>query len=422
MQNYQNKTNEEKRREAREALEGEARKKEREAVKQKEIEQGKKRLEENQRIKEEQARKKKEEEEALARAEKEEVERKEKKRLEEEQRKALEVSKKEALLKKIRPRNTKLVEDEAEVKKTEIKRVFSTKNKSKIPQIRTYRNDIAETVKKQDQSLVKIAIQERKKISEIKTEKPFVASEVKQIPNPIKTTRKVLFVSIGVVIVLFSGGALLYQLNSSRGLSNTKNNGNVLSRAIIKQDKEAYISLSKKDAVKLASMISRELKETSGIDSIKNIYITDNTDNVSNSDVFAGGNTISAGKLFSVWKNNTPSLLKRALSDRFMVGIYSSSLGINAPFLVLNTRSYERAFAGMFAWEKTIVGDFYGLFGISKNEIGVFRDGIIDGKDVRITKDDRGKIILVYSFVNKNTIIITANRDAFSEIFSRLNK
>jgi hypothetical protein len=77
----------------------------------------------------------------------------------------------------------------------------------------------------------------------------------------------------------------------------------------------------------------------------------------------------------------------------------------------------------MFAWEKTLLNDFYNLFGLEKIEsINVFHDDVITGNDVRILKNTNGETILLYSLIDKGRVVITTNEDTFNKILLGLDK
>jgi hypothetical protein len=49
-----------------------------------------------------------------------------------------------------------------------------------------------------------------------------------------------------------------------------------------------------------------------------------------------------------------------------------------------------------------------------------FSDTILHNKDARVVKDENGKIIFLYSFINSETIVITTNETTLREITTRL--
>jgi len=445
MQKQSDKTIEEKRLEAQMALEGGARRKAREEEEQRKIEGERRRKEEEIRQKQERERRMREEEERKKLEEKRKKEAEERKKREEivkkkeeEERKkdeeAKEVAKKEALLKKMRPPGRPL---QPAPKEEKVQQRVPTKReatkKSKIPQIRTYESDVAEAVSKQGESLVKIAVAEKKEARKKK--------QVKKAPAPKKATVKILMVVIGIVILVTSGGVLISQLNKKGVFSGIfdglKRTGDkeimtpaptTIMPSLITANTEKKIAIPEEREAVL-DIIKKELRETSGTDSIKNIYLLETSVIATDLSTDVGGgenkvqNVASVGKLLSIWQHNMPALLSRSLSKEFMLGIYSSISGVNTPFLIFTTNSYRQTFAGMFAWENAIFDDFYNLFGLeSRESSGVFLDSIVNDKDVRVLKSTGGETVLLYSFVDENTVVITTNEATFNKVLYGLSK
>ncbi len=83
----------------------------------------------------------------------------------------------------------------------------------------------------------------------------------------------------------------------------------------------------------------------------------------------------------------------------------------------------------MLTWEKDMIEDLKTIF-TTENPIFSsenlrstsfkFKDVVINNKDTRAILDGGGKIIFVYAFADKNTIVITTSREALQEIFNRL--
>ena len=122
-----------------------------------------------------------------------------------------------------------------------------------------------------------------------------------------------------------------------------------------------------------------------------------------------------------------PADLVRALSSDFFFGIHT--VDENAPLLVIPVFSYERAFAGMLAWEQTMNADLSPVFAtVPPQVIGPsglpesrrFEDVIMRNYDVRALKDDAGVIQLFYSFPTRSVLIIGESPYSFTEILSRL--
>lgn len=117
----------------------------------------------------------------------------------------------------------------------------------------------------------------------------------------------------------------------------------------------------------------------------------------------------------------------RAVSDEFFFGIHT--VDENAPVIVVPVSSYENAFAGMLAWERSMNTELSPLYtplpALTLGENGLpvertFSDELMRNYDVRAMKDDAGNIQLFYSFPTRNILIIAESPYSFTEALSRL--
>ncbi len=133
------------------------------------------------------------------------------------------------------------------------------------------------------------------------------------------------------------------------------------------------------------------------------------------------------GEFLAALGTHAPPDLIRALGNEFFLGLHT--VDENAPILVIPVVSYERAFAGMLAWESTMNADLSPFFtplpdqatgpgGLPQKR--QFEDLVMRNYDVRALKDDAGGIELYYSFPTKNILIIGESPYSFTEILSRL--
>lgn len=121
-----------------------------------------------------------------------------------------------------------------------------------------------------------------------------------------------------------------------------------------------------------------------------------------------------------------PDELLRALSSEFFFGFHT--VDENAPILIVPVSSYERAFAGMLAWEETMNAGFSPIFtnmpaliledGLLKKR--PFVDLVMKNYDVRALEDDSGEVQLYYSFPTREILVIAESPYSFTEILSRL--
>jgi hypothetical protein len=134
---------------------------------------------------------------------------------------------------------------------------------------------------------------------------------------------------------------------------------------------------------------------------------------------------------------NIPDTLVRALDQKnFLLGIHS--FDGNQPFLILSTDSYEQAFSGMLSWETSMQGDLAPFFTRTPREHipeeGIasttpdpsqtfvqtgFIDKIVENHDARVIQNNTGDILLLWTFLDRNTIVVTTNEFTLREIISR---
>jgi len=83
----------------------------------------------------------------------------------------------------------------------------------------------------------------------------------------------------------------------------------------------------------------------------------------------------------------------------------------------------------MLDWERFMNEDFSPFYGplIATSPTTTtltlrspFSDQIIRNKEARVLKDSEGEVVIMYSFVDQNTIVITTNESTFVEILTRL--
>jgi hypothetical protein len=96
---------------------------------------------------------------------------------------------------------------------------------------------------------------------------------------------------------------------------------------------------------------------------------------------------------------------------------------------VIPVLSYDRAFAGMLAWESAINAELSPLF-VRVPDLTIGDDGLVQTRtfsdlvmrnyDVRALTDDSGAIALYYSFPTRNMLIVAESPYTFTELLSRL--
>ena len=121
-----------------------------------------------------------------------------------------------------------------------------------------------------------------------------------------------------------------------------------------------------------------------------------------------------------------------------LLGAYGSDEG-NAPFIIFKTDFFQNSYAGMLDWEKNMVDDLAILLNFeekikNQNNTGTstvrgylavrgrFEDKIILNRDVRKFTNENGVSLLVYSFIDKDTLVITTSENVLRSIIQKLEK
>ncbi len=144
---------------------------------------------------------------------------------------------------------------------------------------------------------------------------------------------------------------------------------------------------------------------------------------------------IGSAELLGTMVPEMPEKLLRVLSNQYLLGLHS--FDENQPFLLLQVDSYETAYAGMLEWERTLQSDLSPLFTRipSPQKTGAtlpdesplqfirsnFLDRVVENRDARVVQNINGDILMLWTFLGRNTVLITTNEYTLREVLSRLN-
>ncbi len=150
---------------------------------------------------------------------------------------------------------------------------------------------------------------------------------------------------------------------------------------------------------------------------------------------------LPASQFISQAEFSMSDVLSRSLLDRFMIGSYGLEDGSSLPFIIFTTDFFQNAYAGMLSWEEQIVDEFSPFFGIrqkleeqmgaeqSTTSIatffsirGEFRDRIVRNRDVREFIGEKGELLFLYTFLDKDTVLITTSEAVISGVIDQVEK
>ncbi|MEX0918307.1 MAG: hypothetical protein WDZ93_04090 [Candidatus Paceibacterota bacterium] len=130
----------------------------------------------------------------------------------------------------------------------------------------------------------------------------------------------------------------------------------------------------------------------------------------------------TAGEVLTVLAPNAPGAFLRAVTD-IEFGAYKRT-----PFVILKVPNFDTALGGMLAWEQALDEDLEELFGTPVTATvrptarsttptePVFVDTVHANRDMRVLYDESAEEHLVYSFLNRTTVLITKTSGALTDI------
>ena len=278
-------------------------------------------------------------------------------------------------------------------------KVESEKKDFSLPPLRTYQSDVADAIKENNTSVVQIALAEaRRKERDLKSPE-------------LSTKKNVGFLFGGIVLVLLGLSVTGYFLFRSEPAPVAV----VTEIPIIIPDAKSTIVFSNPSRTQILSTLKAEKNKTAG--NVGKVDTIELVRTIGDSKV-----PIEAPVFLEAIGLSIPEELSRSFENKFVFGFHS--LQERQAFLLLKTNSYQNTFAGMLAWEGDILYDLQGIFLNRELEATgnkeSFKDEILANKDARVVRDTNGNIIFLYSFLDKETLLITTNTLTLKEIDARL--
>ncbi len=146
---------------------------------------------------------------------------------------------------------------------------------------------------------------------------------------------------------------------------------------------------------------------------------------------------LSAQTFLSLLAPHIPPDLLRTIEPTFLLGVHIFDQV--QPFLIFKVDSYEQAYSGMLSWEGSMRQDLLPLFeytprphipeeGLGADSTGSttpvllpsgFGDRIVANHDARVLQNNTSDIYFLWTFLDRNTLVITTNQNTLVEIITR---
>ena len=268
--------------------------------------------------------------------------------------------------------------------------------------IRTYPDDIAQIVGKQKESAISISVKQAEKKQkeerlEEKNEPEVVHKTSKPVPKSVLTFMSIFFV-VGGLIVL---GYFWWQ---SRPVDDKR----IIIDTLLIADEEAEQSIENMSKTDFQNFVKTQKNTSRGDGVVTHLKFSDKTLGIEN--------PASAEDILKLLSSRAPSALVRSMSGDNMFGLIQVQ-GESIPFWIIEIDSFENAFDGILDWEDFIQEDLVPVF--SDNEQTpdpIFIDVVSRNKDIRVLRNNAGEELLVHTFLDKNTLLITEKEIAFKEL------
>ena len=275
-----------------------------------------------------------------------------------------------------------------------------------LPNIRTYKHDVADTLRQEDVSVATVAIQEQAR--------RYRKEEVTQ--KELHTT-KILVIVIG--LLLFVGAVVLSYVIflRERPAPETIVITPSLSTPLVPAELQTLFDVKDKSA----ELIYRELAlkvQGAGLkaDTLEEVIP------VLTIEGQTAPKVLNIEEFFQALGIRPPDRFIRFLDKRYMFGIYT--FRSTSAFILMKPTSFGPVFAELLAWETDLAEDFYTLLAGKTLPEGiklVWSDTVIRNVDARVATDEKGEVMLLYAFLpSKEELIITSSLDTFTEVLLRI--
>ncbi len=301
-----------------------------------------------------------------------------------------------------------------------------------VKPIETYKSDIEDLVKDKNISVLSIAAAEAERRAAAGPQASAAMSGVDKEEKRHVGIR-LLMIILGAVLVIAAAGALLYVFGAFTSSPPAQQTTPQTPFIPVNGSVVVTITPGELPSSILADLNTAKNGVSLSLGLMSQLLVEESSTTPSGGTVLA---PLDAPMFLSTIAPDAPQSLLLTLQPQYLLGahVYDG----NQAFLMLSVDSYEQAFSGMLAWEPTMQSDLSPLFtytpppSIPEQILTTstpttpeflqtgFVDDIVDNHDARVVEDRSGTIVLLWTFLDNDTIVITTNEATLSEIISLL--
>ena len=275
--------------------------------------------------------------------------------------------------------------------------------------LRTLSSDLAEAVREQQGSAIKIAIAEDER-----------RARDREASSPTSKRNLSLLVGGALCILAAIGavsGVLWYRAKQAAAVPVMPTS---VAASIVRSDATGTMDITGQTGSEIANQF-RGIVANPGIPigAVKDVEVTEGSNG-------AAPTRVPANLFLAAIGAHVTPEFSRALSQDYMLGMYSYDH--TNPFLVLTGTAHDYLLSGMLAWEPYMLQDLAPLFGIDTTGTNTsllsasFADTLIENRSTRAINDASGKPVLFYTFLDDDTIFIAADGQTLTEAVRRLHQ
>ncbi len=274
--------------------------------------------------------------------------------------------------------------------------------------LRTLSSDLAEAVRRQQGSAIKIAIAEDER-----------RAKDREAASPTSKTN-LAFITAGIVLLVLAGAAtgfaFWYKNKQAAAVPVTTA---PVAASVLRSDETASLDITGKTAAEIAASYRAMIAGAHlRLGTVQNVLVTQTTG--------TGTSRVPANMfLSSIGSHITPEF-SRALGQEYMLGMYYYDR--TNGFIVLTGTAHDYLLSGMLAWEPYMLQDLAPVLGIdtSGDKAALldakFADTLVENHTTRAIADADSKPVLFYSFLDDDTIFISTDGKTLTEAVRRLHQ
>jgi len=280
-----------------------------------------------------------------------------------------------------------------------------TEKKNKL-HVRTFARDVAEQMKTNSASVVKIALAEQNRQKEYET---IVKDNKKQ---------QIIFLIATFIFVVGGSALLAFSLNN-------KESTTPIPEITTQAPKANSIVFSEQQEIVDVTNFSRaEMIQTilSRVGFIKEAGITNIITILKNE---TSPRTMYGPEFISMIAVNLPETTIPLIENNFMIGVDGDN--DFSIFVIFSFKNFDAFVDGFREWEPFLVQDMNRLLAINTSGQGIevfsksFQSEILFNKESRVLRDQNQGFVVGYTFLDRNNVVISTNIETIQEVINRYN-